>query len=328
MLPQGLFVDPIMGARREGALGALKGLQRGIMGLAVKPATGAIDFATQTIGGIVSQARAAASGHIEPVIVSRRCVSSCMHDVCVRACASLAVVGLPSRPCRWRAASRCRAPLFPCCDGECVRRRSCARRHLPRLMEGFGGVPRPRTQLDAVVLSVVSSAGLSVGDYLHHVILTREFLLVVTTSFASLHSPMGSSAGTQHWRMFFNAAINADDFFRLLSRKARAISALFSGVRATRLATGASADAVGEHLEHRWATDIALANAALTPFVPPQSPHSRADAVARFPADAMVSCRSRRGRVCVYVCVCASVLRVRAVRSCCVLFVLCSRVWL
>jgi hypothetical protein len=33
-------------------------------------------------------------------------------------------------------------------------------------------VPLPRTQLDAVVLSVVLSAGLSVVEYLHHVVLT------------------------------------------------------------------------------------------------------------------------------------------------------------
>ena len=62
-----------MGGRKEGALGALTGLQTGIMGLALKPAAGAVDFATSAIGGIVSQSRAAAAGPSETPVVNRRC---------------------------------------------------------------------------------------------------------------------------------------------------------------------------------------------------------------------------------------------------------------
>ncbi len=40
-------------------------------------------------------------------------------------------------------------------------------------------VPLPRTQLDAVVLSVVLSAGLSVVEYLHHVVLTPYLCVLV-----------------------------------------------------------------------------------------------------------------------------------------------------
>jgi hypothetical protein len=46
-------------------------------------------------------------------------------------------------------------------------------------MEGLSMVPLPRTQLDAVVLSVVLSAGLSVVEYLHHVVLTPYLCVLV-----------------------------------------------------------------------------------------------------------------------------------------------------
>ena len=67
-----MITAPIKGGKKEGALGVVKGIQRGIFGLAMKPAAGAVDFATQTIGGIVSQAKSAAAGHAPTVVVNRR----------------------------------------------------------------------------------------------------------------------------------------------------------------------------------------------------------------------------------------------------------------
>jgi hypothetical protein len=87
----------------------------------------------------------------------------------------------PCTPCISTCISACisactPAPLhhlYPCvCPRPSSCTSSCAARHLPRLMEGLAMVPLPRTQLDAVVLSVILSAGLTVVEYLHHVVLT------------------------------------------------------------------------------------------------------------------------------------------------------------
>jgi vacuolar protein sorting-associated protein 13A/C len=45
---------PIQGAKEEGLAGFVKGVGRGIIGAAVKPTVGALDFATRTTQGIVS----------------------------------------------------------------------------------------------------------------------------------------------------------------------------------------------------------------------------------------------------------------------------------
>jgi len=48
----GVVTQPIKGARKEGALGALKGIGKGVAGLVLKPAIGTIDFVVQTAEGI------------------------------------------------------------------------------------------------------------------------------------------------------------------------------------------------------------------------------------------------------------------------------------
>ena len=45
----GLARKPIEGAEREGALGFLKGIGKGVVGLATKPAIGVLDLASSTI---------------------------------------------------------------------------------------------------------------------------------------------------------------------------------------------------------------------------------------------------------------------------------------
>jgi vacuolar protein sorting-associated protein 13A/C len=52
----GLFTQPYQNARREGALGFMKGAAKGLAGLVVKPVTGVIDFASKTTEGIKNNA--------------------------------------------------------------------------------------------------------------------------------------------------------------------------------------------------------------------------------------------------------------------------------
>lgn len=44
----GLFTQPYKSARKDGALGFVKGAAKGLAGLVVKPVTGIIDFASKT----------------------------------------------------------------------------------------------------------------------------------------------------------------------------------------------------------------------------------------------------------------------------------------
>ena len=52
--------------------------------------------------------------------------------------------------------------------------------------------------------------------------------LVVTTEFASLHSPLGFSSGPQHWRLPFSSAAEAVEFYGRFERKARALVRLYT----------------------------------------------------------------------------------------------------
>jgi len=53
----GIFVQPIKGAKKGGAKGFFKGIGKGFLGVAVKPATGVLDFASMTTEGISSTAK-------------------------------------------------------------------------------------------------------------------------------------------------------------------------------------------------------------------------------------------------------------------------------
>ena len=44
----GIFTQPYRSARKEGAIGFVKGAAKGLAGLVVKPVTGLIDFASKT----------------------------------------------------------------------------------------------------------------------------------------------------------------------------------------------------------------------------------------------------------------------------------------
>jgi len=48
----GLVLDPLKGAKQEGALGFAKGMAKGVVGIVTKPTAGAIEAAAQTIQGI------------------------------------------------------------------------------------------------------------------------------------------------------------------------------------------------------------------------------------------------------------------------------------
>ena len=45
---KGVFVDPYEYAKKQGALGFVKGTAKGLAGLVIKPTTGIIDFASKT----------------------------------------------------------------------------------------------------------------------------------------------------------------------------------------------------------------------------------------------------------------------------------------
>jgi hypothetical protein len=156
-------------------------------------------------------------------------------------------------------------------------------------------VPLPRTQLDAVVLSVILSAGLTVVEYLHHVVMTPH-LLIVTTSFASLHSPLGFSSGPEHWRVSFSSSVDALEFYRRLDRKGRAVAKLY-GVE-----QGGVVPALGVASSLSWQTDLVLANAALCPFPSTASQMgSDVPASSRSLVDPKVACScSRCGVPCAY----------------------------
>jgi len=48
----GIVTQPIEGARKEGAVGALKGIGKGLIGAVLKPAIGTVDLVTQMAEGI------------------------------------------------------------------------------------------------------------------------------------------------------------------------------------------------------------------------------------------------------------------------------------
>lgn len=52
----GVFTQPYQSARKEGAIGFMKGAAKGLAGLIVKPVTGVIDFASKTTEGIKNNA--------------------------------------------------------------------------------------------------------------------------------------------------------------------------------------------------------------------------------------------------------------------------------
>jgi len=52
----GIVVEPIKGAQREGALGLVKGMGRGLAGVVLKPTIGAVDLVTRTAEGIKNTA--------------------------------------------------------------------------------------------------------------------------------------------------------------------------------------------------------------------------------------------------------------------------------
>lgn len=52
----GVWMQPIENARKEGALGFVKGAAKGLAGLVIKPVTGIIDFASKTTEGIKNNA--------------------------------------------------------------------------------------------------------------------------------------------------------------------------------------------------------------------------------------------------------------------------------
>jgi hypothetical protein len=52
----GLVMQPVKGAKEDGAKGFFKGFGKGIIGIATKPVAGVIDMASKTTEGITSQA--------------------------------------------------------------------------------------------------------------------------------------------------------------------------------------------------------------------------------------------------------------------------------
>ena len=54
----GVILDPLRGAEREGALGFVKGVGKGLTGLVVKPVAGVLDFTNKASEGVVNSAKA------------------------------------------------------------------------------------------------------------------------------------------------------------------------------------------------------------------------------------------------------------------------------
>jgi hypothetical protein len=54
---RGVFVQPFVDARRDGAVGLLRGVVKGVIGAAIKPTVGLIDFGTRITQGVKNQVR-------------------------------------------------------------------------------------------------------------------------------------------------------------------------------------------------------------------------------------------------------------------------------
>ena len=83
----GLVMQPVKGAKEEGAKGFFKGFGKGIIGIATKPVAGVIDMATKTTEGITSQASSLRGKKTAvPVRLVCVCVCVCILCVCIYVC--------------------------------------------------------------------------------------------------------------------------------------------------------------------------------------------------------------------------------------------------